>query len=108
MASGGLHIEIDTSSLRRLERTLAAAAESLKPAPPAPLVERLATAALRVLIRAVCGIRGHQNVWKFGRAFVSLECTECGHVGKGWDLRRTAPPVLRYSGKPDQLKGKRA
>jgi hypothetical protein len=55
--------------------------------------------ALRRIGQAFCGLRGHENVLHYERDRFALECSSCGHVSPGWDVKGPQPQ-LRYAGDP--------
>jgi uncharacterized Zn finger protein len=59
------------------------------------------TELLQSLRRAMCGLRGHQEVFHFERHRLSLRCLDCGHETPGWILvpetRQARPSVRDFS-----------
>ena len=63
-----------------------------------PTLGGVVDAALRRVGQLACGVRGHEMLWHYERDRVMLECGRCGHASKGWDVKGTAAPQLRYAG----------
>ena len=45
------------------------------------------------LRQTYCGFHGHDDLRRFARNRVFLECTSCGHESPGWEIRSTPAPA---------------
>lgn len=53
--------------------------------------------------QAGCGVRGHEDTLRLQRQRLSLACSRCGRVTRGWDLTDSTPTAGPRSERPRYL-----
>lgn len=53
--------------------------------------------------QASCGLMGHEDVLRLQRQRLSLACSRCGRVTRGWDLTDPTPPAATRTERPRYL-----
>jgi hypothetical protein len=59
--------------------------------------------ASRHVRQACCGLTGHEDVLRLQRQRLSLSCSRCGRVTRGWDLTDPTPPPTARTERPRYL-----
>lgn len=52
-----------------------------------PRANAMAIAAAEALVRARCGLGGHNMAMRFEKSRMSLQCLGCGHNTSGWTIQ---------------------
>jgi hypothetical protein len=53
--------------------------------------------------QTLCGLTGHEDVLHLRRQRLSLSCSRCGRITRGWDLTDPTPTTATHGERPRYL-----